>query len=176
MRVKMRAFRNDNRIIDPEAGVLGLQGLLNSLEEQLAQALVERNELMSFAAADDPRITNAERRIQAIREQIELEKTSLANQADGKGVPLSEVIGQYEELLVDLQFSEDAYTSGLATFEAARAEARRQTRYLAAHIEPTKSEIAQYPRRILLIVAAAAALLILWIVVVLISYNIRDRQ
>ena len=176
MRVKMRTFRNENRIIDPEAGVVGLQGLLNSLEEQLAQALVDRNELTSFAAAGDPRITNAERRIQAIREQIDLEKTALANQDDGKGVPLSEIIGQYEELQVDLQFSEDAYTSALVAFEAARTEARRQTRYLAAHIEPTKSQVAQYPRRYLLIAASAAALLILWSVLVLFAYNIRDRQ
>lgn len=177
MRVKLRTFRNDNRIIDPEAGVTGFQGLMNTLEEQLAQALVARNELRSFAAEGDPRLINAERRIEAIREQIESEKAALAAQeGSGDAVPLSEVIGRYEELLVDLKFSEDSYTSALAAFEAARAEARRQTRYLAAHIEPTISEVAQYPRKLLLITATAAVLLILWGVVVLMAYNVRDRQ
>lgn len=176
MRVKLRTFRNENRIIDPEAGVTGLQGLMNTLEEQLAQALVARNELRSFAAANDPRLVNAERRIEAIREQIEAEKASLAAQDTSDGQSLSEVIGRYEELLVDLKFSEDSYTSALVAFEAARAEARRQARYLAAHIEPTRSQVSQYPQRVLLICAAGLVLLVVWGVAVLLGYNVRDRR
>ncbi len=176
MRVKLRTFRNENRIIDPEAGVTGFQGLVNTLEEQLAQALVARNELRSFASENDPRLANAERRIEAIREQIEAEKAALAARDTTRGQPLAEVIGAYEELLVDLKFSEDSYTSALAAFEAARAEARRQTRYLAAHVEPTMSEVPQYPQRVLLTVAAGLVLLVVWGVVVLLGYNVRDRR
>ena len=57
------------------------------------------------------------------------------------------MVGRYEELLVDLEFANTAYTQALAGLAAARAEARRQSRYLAPHIQPTLAESSLYPRR-----------------------------
>ena len=60
---------------------------------------------------------------------------------------LPEVVGRYEELAVDLEFANTAYTQALAGLAAARAEARRQSRYLAPHVRPTLATTALYPRR-----------------------------
>ena len=58
----------------------------------------------------------------------------------------------------------------------ARAEARRQSRYLAAHVEPTRAERALYPRRATLIGLAALFLTLGWSVLMLIWYNVRDNR
>ncbi len=58
----------------------------------------------------------------------------------------------------------------------ARAEARRQSRYLAAHVEPTLAERALYPRRATITGLAALFLLLGWSVLMLVWYNVRDNR
>ena len=48
MRARLSAFRRENRIVDPSGDVAGQTGLLNALQTELAQALVERDMLLSY--------------------------------------------------------------------------------------------------------------------------------
>ena len=89
---------------------------------------------------------------------------------------LSEVVGDFEALKVDLEFASQAYTQALANLTAARAEARRQSRYLAPHVRPTLATTALYPRRFLLAGLAGLFLLIGWGVLMLVYYNVRDSR
>ena len=50
VRERLADFRRENRIVDPSADVAGQMGLLNALQEELAQALVDRDMLLSYAA------------------------------------------------------------------------------------------------------------------------------
>jgi capsular polysaccharide transport system permease protein len=174
MRQKLGDFRRRYNLVDPSADVASQSGLLGALQEQLAQALVDRDVLLSYASAEDQRVLQANRRIQAITERIEEERSSL----DLTGLPgsLPDVVGSYEELLVDLEFANTAYTQGLAGLTAARAEARRQSRYLAAHVEPTMAMTSLYPRRFMLAGLAGFFLLAGWGVLMLLYYNVRDTR
>jgi capsular polysaccharide transport system permease protein len=149
-------------------------GLLSALQAELAQALVDRDVLLSYAAAGDQRVLQAERRIAAITARIEDERSSL--DLTGVAGSLPEVVGRYEELLVDLEFANTAYTQTLALLAAARAEARRQSRYLAPHVRPTLAESALYPRRALLAAMAGGFLLLGWTILMLVYYNVRDNR
>ena len=135
MRARLSDFRRENRIVDPSGDVAGQSGLLNALQAELAQALVERDMLLSFVGDEDQRVIQANRRITAVEGRIEAERASLG--VSGTAGALPEVVGRYEELLVDLEFANTAYTQTLAGLTAARAEARRQSRYLAPHVRPT---------------------------------------
>ena len=122
-------------MVDPQADVEGQMGLLTALQEELAKALVERDMLLTYAEPADQRVQQANRRITAISDRIEDERTTLG--APGNAGKLPEVVGDFEALQVDLEFASQAYTQALANLALARAEARRQSRYLAAHVEPT---------------------------------------
>lgn len=172
MRQRLSDFRIENRIVDPTADVAGQMGLLNALQSELAQALVERDELLSFVGDDDQRVLQANRGIDAITGRIEQERATLGV-AEGA---LPEIVGTYEELLVDLEFANAAYTQTLAGLAAARAEARRQSRYLAPHIQPTMAQNALYPRRAMLSGLIALFLTLGWGVLMLIYYNVRDNR
>ncbi|MBA3835636.1 MAG: hypothetical protein H0X53_07325, partial [Sphingomonas sp.] len=89
---------------------------------------------------------------------------------------LPDVVGRYEELLVDLEFANTSYTQALAGLAAARAEARRQSRYLAPHVEPTFAESALYPRRALFAGLVGLFLLLGWGALMLVFYNVRDNR
>jgi capsular polysaccharide transport system permease protein len=174
MRARLSAFRRENRIVDPSADVAGQMGLLNALQAELAQALVERDVLLSFVGEEDQRVIQANRRIDAITGRIEAERASLG--VTGSAAALPEVVGRYEELLVDLEFANTAYTQALASLAAARAEARRQSRYLAPHVRPTLAESPLYPRRLLLAGLVGLFLLLGWGALTLVYYNLRDTR
>jgi capsular polysaccharide transport system permease protein len=168
-------FRRENRIVDPGAEAGGQMGLLNALEAELAQALVDRDVMLSYAEPTDQRVVQVGRRIDAIRERIDAERASLGL-AEGAGGALPDVLSAYEALQVDLEFANTAYTRSLAALTGANAEARRQSRYLAPHIEPTEASTALYPRRLSLAGLTGLFLLLGWGVAMLIFYNARDNR
>ena len=174
VRARLAAFRSEHSLVDPSADVAGQSGLLNALNAELAQALVDRDVLTSYAGDGDQRVVQADRRIAAITERIEDERATLG--VTGVSGTLPELVGRYEELAVDLEFANAAYTQTLAGLAAARAEARRQSRYLAPHVRPTLATTALYPRRFLLAGLAGLFLLIGWGVLMLVYYNVRDSR
>ena len=177
VRQRLADFRRENRIVDPSADVAGQMGLVNALSGELAQALVERDMLLSYADEGDQRVVQANRRVAAITDRIEEERANLGIAGvAGAGGTLPEVIGTYEEMLVDLEFANTAYTQALASLAVARAEARRQSRYLAPHVEPTLAERALYPRRATILGLAGLFLILGWGIVMLIYYNVRDSR
>ena len=174
MRQRLAEFRRTHNIVDPSADVAGQMGLLSALQAELAQALVDRDVLTSYAADGDQRVIQADRRIEAITARIEDERGTL--ELTGVAGSLPEVVGRYEELFVDLEFANTAYTQTLAGLAAARAEARRQSRYLAPHVRPTQAESALYPRRALIAGLTGGFLLIGWAILMLVYYNVRDNR
>ncbi|HBG97951.1 MAG TPA: sugar transporter [Rhodobacteraceae bacterium] len=174
-RVKLSAFRTENQIIDPQVEGQIPMGVLTALQQQLADALVRRTMLAETTFDGDQRLAQADRQIEALREQIVEERDRLANTTSSGGDSLVSVIGEYETLLVDLEFAQQAYVSAAAGYDSALAEARRRSRYLATHIPPTMAESAQYPRRLLLVLATFGGLLLFWLIAVLSYYAARDR-
>lgn len=116
--------------------------------------------------------------------QIAAEQARIATQVPADELPegdeiaasLTSAAGAQEELMVDLTFAENMYTSALAAVETARADARRAQRYLATHIAPTRSEEAEYPDRLMWSFAISFLLLLIWAIMLLIASSIRDRN
>ncbi len=174
IQVRMLSFRNTEQMVDPAGDVEARMGVLTGLETQLAQALVQRDMLAQYAGESDSRLIRLNDQIAAIERRIENEKSKLGG--SGGALPLASTIGEYEELLLDRGFAEQAYTAVLAAFQQARAEARRQHRYLAAHISPTTAQDSLYPQRWLLALAGTLLLFAVWATGLLIVFNIKDRR
>jgi len=64
----------------------------------------------------------------------------------------------------------------LLGYDAARAEANRQSLYLAAYIEPTKAERPEFPNRPLIIGIVALFSFLIWAILSLAYYALRDRR
>ena len=152
-------------------------GLLSTLEQQLAEALISADLLRESTRADDPRITQANRRIEVIEARIEDERRKLGvGGAGGAGEDYATLLAEFERLAVDRQFAEQAYTAALATYDQALAEARRKSRYLAAYIKPTLAQSSKFPRTYELLAITAFILASVWGIAVLVYYSIRDRR
>jgi len=180
-REAMTQFRTRTQMVDPASDLAGRMGVLNNLQQQLAQALIDRDLLrdQKSGPGDDPRLEQASRRIDVIRQQIVKERQSFTS-ATGEPSALPEnypsLISEYERLNVDQQFAEETYRAALAAVDVARANAARQSRYLAAYIRPTLPEISEFPRSWVILGLMALFLTLAWAIAAMVFYSIRDRR
>ncbi len=97
---------------------------------------------------------------------------SAAEDADA----FADLVGEYERLSVDLRFAEQSYSAARTAFESAMSESRRQSRYLAAHVQPTLAERAEYPQIWVVVTLAALFAFLTWAILVLAAYALKDRR
>lgn len=176
-RTELTGFRSRTQIVDPNADIQGQMGLLNTLQVQLAEGLIELDLLRETTRETDPRIRQTEQRITVIEKRIDEERAKFGIGGGGASEQaFADLVGEYESLIVDREFAEQAYVTALTNFDAAQAEAQRQSRYLAAHIQPTLAESAEYPRREMILLAITFFTLAAWATLSLIYYSIKDRR
>jgi capsular polysaccharide transport system permease protein len=169
-------FRNINQIVDPSADIQGQMGLLNSLQEQLANTIIELDLLTETTRENDPRVDSARRKVDVIRKRIASERRNLGVGEGADREVFADLVGQFESLQVDRKFAEEAYVASLSAYDSSLAEARRQNRYLAAYLSPTLAQTPQYPQRGLILGLLSMLLFGTWAISVLIYYSLRDRR
>ena len=175
-RQALAEFRARTQIVDPIADIQGRLGVLNNLQQQLAESLVSYDLLLQTSEPSDPRVRQAQRRIEVVRHRIVEERRMFAEQditVDETNYP--QLIAQFESLQVDQAFAETTYQAALTALDAARSNATRQSLYLASFINPTLAQRAQYPDRPVVILISVLFLTLGWSVLALIYYSLRDR-
>ena len=178
-RETLTAFRTRTQIVDPEADIQGRMGVMNNLQQQLAEALIELDLLGETTNGGDPRLVQAQRRIEVIRDRISDERRTFVsdtteNGAVGEDYP--SLIAEFEGLMVDREFAEGTYRASLAALDLARTKAARQSRYLATYVTPTLAQTSEFPQRFTITGVVGLFLLLSWSVIVLVYYSIRDRS
>ena len=176
-RVALEELRDQEQIIDPRADLEARMGVLTALQQQLAEATIEYDLLVGSTRSNDSRIDTVNRRIEAIKNRIAQERGRIGQaneQSDDEA--FASVVGSYETLLADREFAEQAYIAAAASYDTALAEARRKSRYLAAHVPPTLAESSQYPQRFLMSLGVFGALLLTWMIGLLTAYAMMDRR
>lgn len=174
-RAALQEFRSRTQIVDPSVDLQGRMGLLANLQQELASSLIDTDLLKQQTRAGDIRIGQAEARIKVIEARIRDERKKLGAGESGDE-DYAAIVSTFERLAADRAFAEQSYTLALAAFDAAQAEARRKSRFLAVHIPPTRAESSVHPERLKLFGLTGFFLIALWSTGVLIYYSLRDRR
>lgn len=172
-------FRTRSQIVDPEADIQARMGVMNNLQQQLAEALIEFDLLAETTNSSDPRVAQARLRIDVIRDRIAGERLAFAQGADDVGALAEDypsLISEFERLTVDREYAEESYRAALTALDVARANAIRRSRYLATYIQPTLADSSEYPQRYILSALTGLFLLLTWAILALIYYSLRDRR
>lgn len=160
-RLLMNDFRVEAQDLDPTQTASAKMMLIGELEAQLAKAQAELNALTSYMDTKSPSVINLQRKAKALTQQIQSEKNAIAGDTETR-TALSGIFADYEPLLVERTFAEKAYTSALASLEAARIEAARKHRYLATFVAPIHPDEAIEPQRLKSVVTVLIASLMSW--------------
>jgi capsular polysaccharide transport system permease protein len=180
-RSAVRDYRDTSQEADPVAAAALATQIVGGLEGQLVKLRTELSTALSQMGEDTPRVRVMRSQIASIEKQISRERQRFGGGTTAGKQPrnASDVAGriqQYEGLQTQNEFAERAYTSALGALEKARVEAAAKQRYLAVFIQPTLSELAQYPHRLMNSLLVTLGALMLWAVAVMTFYNIRDRN
>lgn len=158
-------YRNSRALIDPAKQAGGVLEVSNDLVAQRA-ILQSQLDQMQRLAPNNPSIQALKYRIRSIETQISEQDSRIVGGQGG----MASKLGDYENLIVEQEFSAQNLNVANAALVQARAEAQRQQYYLQRVVEPNLPDEPVLPRRILnvAIVAAAAMCLylILWMLVV----------
>lgn len=176
-RLQISEFREVSQVIDPRADAQSQMGILGQLEQKLADAMITFDMLSGSVGETDPRLKQARKVVEVIQGRISKERAANVTQSsDANGRAISDNLGTYEAMQVDLEFAQKSYVAALASYETAVAEARRKSRYLVAHISPSLPETAEYPRRMVTASVLTIFIFLSWILLLLVAYSIRDRR
>lgn len=175
-RAALTLFRVRTQIVDLDADIQARMGVTSNLQQQLAEDLVVFDELVGTTTSVDPRLTQLSRRIDVIRARISEERSNFAtNEVLSTGEDYPTLISTFEGLVVEREFAEEAFRAALAARDTARANAQRQSRYLATYVSPTMAESPEHPQRGLLMALAALFSCLVWAISVLVYYSVRDK-
>lgn len=182
-RAAVAAFRDTEQSIDPSSTVAAHDSVIGQLQGELARRLTEMSSLREFLDENAPSVRVLQSQIDSIIRQIETERAMVGNgEASGSSTALADGTGslnnsvtQYEALKVDLEFRQRAYLSALASVEAARLEAVRQQRYVAAFVLPSLPQDALYPEVMFNLFLLGIVAFLIWGVLTMFVHIVREH-
>jgi capsular polysaccharide transport system permease protein len=159
---KVRKFRNTHAEIDPSAGAQGVGAVALGLYGQLATTEAQLRMTLSYAREESPTVKTLEAQIAALRKQIAETRTLLAGDENGK--PYADVLGAYEDLLLNQTFAQTNLTSAMGFLESSRTALAHQQKYLIDFLAPTLPEDALEPTSTRNVVVVFLASVLLWLI------------
>ncbi len=144
VRERIRIFRINNQDIDPTKSTGSVGDIIGGLEKEYSETSAKLQEVMSFMKHDSLQVEVLRKRLRALESQILRENQRLT----GEGGAKTNVLAEYEGLMLENEFSNTAYTSALTSLENARIEAQRQRSYVVPVVSPHAPEEAEYPRKL----------------------------
>ena len=176
MRRRLTKFRADYNIIDPNSGLQGDLNVVNALTQELITVQIELDLITRSSSKKDPRISELEDKISVIERRLVNEKGKIGQLPGLVSKGYSDVVGEYEDLRVELEYAEQAYLNAMAAYETSVANSAKQSRYLAAYINPTMPEVSEYPRVYKIVPLVFIISFLVWCVLILVIYSVRDRR
>ena len=138
-------YQNENGLVSPTGTVQSLSAVVANLEGELTSLKAKRSVLVSYQSANSPEVVRNNAQIQAVVDQIALERARMAQQSGGA---LNTVSSEYQTLELKAQFAQESYSGALAALENTRIEAARKLKQVSVLQSPTLPEYAVEPERL----------------------------
>lgn len=166
-------FQNNNQVFSPEQEGESLTGIMAQLETSLIEEKTKLSQLLGFQKSDAPQVLATKERIRAINEQIVSEKARLVGDREGA---VNDLLAEYTNLQLDLEFAKNAYATTLAALEGAKAEASKKLKHLIVVSRPSLAEEAKYPDKTNILITALMILTMLFGILRMAISTVREHR
>ncbi|WP_348518460.1 capsule biosynthesis protein [Campylobacter sp. CCS1377] len=139
-------FQNKYGVFDPLKQAEAKATLATQIESSIAQKEAELSTMLSYMNEKAPQIVGLKAEISALKKQLEKESAKISSSNASK--KLNNLAAQYQDLMTEAEFAQNAYTTALQTYETTRIEAMRKIKQLVIVQSPTKPESAAYPNKL----------------------------
>lgn len=167
-------FQQKYDLLDPEAEGVAIQGIAYGLETRLTKSTIELKTLESIMSDTSPLVVSKKTELQALKEQINIERKRLSQSQTNKGHMLSGILSEYSNLKINLELSLKAYISSQISLEKSRVEAYRQLKHLVIIETPTQPVNNKYPETSYNILLALIILMMIFAITRIIISTIKE--
>ena len=170
---RLIAFQNKHKVLDPLAQAQATATLSAQLESEIAHKEAELKTLTGYLQENAPQVALMRNEVAALKAQLDKERAKVTSQNGGR---LNTLASEYQNLLLDAGFAEDAYKAALTAMETTRIEASRKLKSVVVVETPAKAEIALYPQRLYNLVTLLAILVLASGIARLVIATIQDHR
>lgn len=170
---RLTAFQNRHKVLDPLAQAQATATLTAQLEGEIAHKEAELKTLTGYLQENAPQVAIMRNQLAALRAQLDNERGKVASQ---NGSRLNTLASEYQNLLLDAGFAEDAYKAALTAMEATRIEASRKLKNLVVVETPARAEVALYPQRLYDLATLLVILVLAYGITRLVIATIQDHR
>jgi capsular polysaccharide transport system permease protein len=167
----LSAYRNRERIIDPERQASVSLQMVSKLQDELIALRTQLIQFESFAP-QNPQVPVLKKRIASLTHEIEQQVSGVAG---GQGSLANSAV-QYQRLSLENQFADRMLTGALASLELAQNDARRQQVYVERIVEPSQPDEAVEPKRLKGIFSTFILGLVAWGVLTMLLAALKEHQ
>ena len=165
-------YQNEHGLVSPSGTVESLSAIIAGMEGELASLKAERSALASFQRENSPQLVKVEAAINSLTEQIQQERSRLAQRS---GNALNAVSAEYQSLELKAAFAQESYSGVLAALENTRIEAARKLKQVSVLQNPTFPEYPVLPDRLYNSVVFAVIAVFLGLIGQMLLLIIRDH-
>lgn len=164
-------FRNRQQFVDPESTASGHSEIIGRLMGEVASLEAQKRQIQA-ETPDNPLLPSINRRLDAYREQMEIERRKVAGDSNS----LAPKLGTYEALIFERDLASRTLTAANTAFETARIDSRRQHLFLDRVVAPNLPDKAMAPKRLLSVLTVLASCLLLFSCGYLIWAGMREHR
>lgn len=145
-------FQNKYGVFDPLKQAETKARFISEIEANIAKKEATLLNLQSYMNDIAPEVVALKSEIVALKKQLKIERAKIASK--GTNQKLNNLAVKFQDLTIEANFMQSAYTAALKAYESARIEALRKIKQLVIVQSPTLPQSAKYPERIYDIVTA----------------------
>lgn len=168
------AFQARYGVFDPLKQAEAKASLTNTIESQISTKETELATMRSYLNEDAPQIVMLKSEIDALKKQLDKETSKIVSTKSSKR--LNDLAAKFQDLTIEAQFAQDAYTVALTSIETTRIESSRKIKQLAVIQGANKPESPTYPRTLYNIITIFVILSVIYGVVKLITMIIEEHR
>ena len=139
-------FQNKYGVFDPLKQAESKARLISEMEANIAKKEATLLNLQSYMNDSAPEIIALKSEIMALKKQLKKERSKIAS--SGVNQKLNNLVVKFQDLTIEANFMQSAYTAALKAYETSRIEALRKIKQLVIVQSPALPQSAKYPERI----------------------------
>jgi len=167
-------FQTRNKMLDPIAQSAAANQLTAELQATLARLEADLRGKLAYMDGNSPAVRALRDQIAANRAQLQAERSRAT--ASSSGDRLTALNVEYQDLLLQVQFAQDAYGSAVKALETARIDAAQKVKSLVVVEPPSDPDEAIYPERLYDLFTLFVLCVLTYAIVRLVVATIREHQ
>jgi capsular polysaccharide transport system permease protein len=171
---KLIDFQAKNKLLDPLSQAAANSTLTAQLQAAQAAQETSLKAALDYLSPDSFQVQTLRSQLSATRAQLEAER--LRSTTSSGGAQLSVLAVEYQGLITQAGFLDDAYKTALVGVEQARIDTQRKIKTVVVVEPPFKPQSAIYPARLYNFLTVLALCAMLFSIVRLVVATVREHQ